>query len=204
MRNARIRDFKKELVLKASHQLFAEKNFERVTVDDIAQASEFSKATLYTLFESKEEILCTLLSNGYSKFCTDMQAILDGTEDTVTALDKAIDTYYKYFRDYLNLVMAFVRRRESGAIKQEWAEKINEASQKKTRILAEIITKGIENGSLAVQNPAMLARVIEKMVKGVCTPGLVYRTSSAEDDAAGLAVLKSIIFHGILQSNRNQ
>lgn len=52
--------FHRQHILQASQQLFAEKGFNKTTMDDIAKAAEYSKATLYVYFKSKEEIIHSL------------------------------------------------------------------------------------------------------------------------------------------------
>ncbi|MBE6023328.1 MAG: TetR/AcrR family transcriptional regulator [Cellulosilyticum sp.] len=49
--------FHRQNILKASESLFLEKGFVKTTMDDIAKAAHYSKATLYVYFKSKEEIL---------------------------------------------------------------------------------------------------------------------------------------------------
>lgn len=44
-------------ILKMSRRLFTAKGYENTTIEDIAEASEISKATLYNYFSSKEHLL---------------------------------------------------------------------------------------------------------------------------------------------------
>lgn len=44
-------------ILKMSRRLFTAKGFENATIEDIAEAAEISKATLYNYFSSKEQLL---------------------------------------------------------------------------------------------------------------------------------------------------
>ena len=54
-------EFHRGSILAAAERLFAEKGTERTTMDDIARESEYSKATLYVYFQSKEEIVNAIL-----------------------------------------------------------------------------------------------------------------------------------------------
>lgn len=50
-------EFHRGSILAAAERLFAEKGTEKTTMDDIAREAEYSKATLYVYFQSKEEII---------------------------------------------------------------------------------------------------------------------------------------------------
>ena len=57
-------EFHRGSILAAAGRLFMEKGTEKTTMDDIARAAEYSKATLYVYFQSKEEIINAILLNG--------------------------------------------------------------------------------------------------------------------------------------------
>lgn len=52
----------REKIVSAATQLFMEKGVASTTVDEIAKASGYSKATLYVYFENKEEIFFSLVN----------------------------------------------------------------------------------------------------------------------------------------------
>ena len=57
-------EFHRGSILAAAERLFAEKGTEGTTMDDIAREAEYSKATLYVYFQSKEEIIDAILLSG--------------------------------------------------------------------------------------------------------------------------------------------
>ena len=54
-------EFHRGSILAAAERLFAEKGTDKTTMDDIAREAEYSKATLYVYFQSKEEIVNAIL-----------------------------------------------------------------------------------------------------------------------------------------------
>ncbi|WP_322904253.1 helix-turn-helix domain-containing protein [Paenibacillus campi] len=54
-------DDRKKAVLKAGGQLFAEKGYFATTVQDIAEQCNMSKASIYKMFQSKEDILLQII-----------------------------------------------------------------------------------------------------------------------------------------------
>ncbi|RKD33928.1 TetR/AcrR family transcriptional regulator [Thermohalobacter berrensis] len=54
---------KKSRILKVAEEVFAEVGYDGARVDDIAKRAEVNKALIYYYFQSKEDILNTLLTN---------------------------------------------------------------------------------------------------------------------------------------------
>lgn len=57
-------EFHRGSILAAAERLFAERGTDKTTMDDIAREAEYSKATLYVYFQSKEEIINAILLSG--------------------------------------------------------------------------------------------------------------------------------------------
>lgn len=60
-RKEKERLFRRNEILSASATLFAKKGFNRTTIDEISEAAEFGKGTIYNYFENKEEIYKSIL-----------------------------------------------------------------------------------------------------------------------------------------------
>lgn len=60
-RKERERLFKRREILVSACKIFSEKGFETTTLDEVAEASEYGKGTLYNYFQNKEDIYLALL-----------------------------------------------------------------------------------------------------------------------------------------------
>jgi AcrR family transcriptional regulator len=58
---SRSRDSTRQKIIDAAYDLFYEKGFNRVSVDEIAAKSGITKRTLYDHFESKDAMLAVVL-----------------------------------------------------------------------------------------------------------------------------------------------
>ncbi len=67
-RRERERQKRIELILDKAEGLFLEKGFAATTMDDIAKAAEFGRATLYHYFPSKEAIYVAALERAMDSF----------------------------------------------------------------------------------------------------------------------------------------
>lgn len=59
---------RREQILQAAHDLFLEKGFEQVSIRNIAEAIEYSPATIYLYFKDKNEIFHALHTEAFKKF----------------------------------------------------------------------------------------------------------------------------------------
>ena len=75
-RKEREREEMRRLVLDAALRLFLENGFDKVSIRNIADAIEYSPATIYLYFKDKNELLFALHQQGFMKMVADFQPIL--------------------------------------------------------------------------------------------------------------------------------
>lgn len=83
--------FNKTNILEAACALFEEKGIAGTTMDDIAEASGYSKPTIYTYFKSKEELVSHLVLDGMERFC-------EKTRDAAQKKGPFIEFYTQFCR----------------------------------------------------------------------------------------------------------
>ena len=69
-------------IAQAASALFLEHGAASVSMDDIAKAAGYSKATLYVYFENKDEIVRVLTLESMKKLAACVRAALQGPEST--------------------------------------------------------------------------------------------------------------------------
>jgi len=74
-RLTRERKAREAVVLETARKLFREKGVVGTTMDEIAEASEFSKPTIYAYFHSKNDIVCTLLARRLEHLNEQLEAL---------------------------------------------------------------------------------------------------------------------------------
>ena len=80
-------EFHRGSILAAAERLFAEKGTEKTTMDDIAREAEYSKATLYVYFQSKEEIINAILLSGMVLLKKKIHEAIESHSDWYQAYD---------------------------------------------------------------------------------------------------------------------
>ena len=63
----------RERIMEATEKLFSEKGYAQTTIDDISKAAEYSRRTLYTYYEGKEDILHHIIEKGLRSLKADIE-----------------------------------------------------------------------------------------------------------------------------------
>lgn len=145
------RSVHREKIASAASALFQEKGIAATSMDDIAKAAGYSKATLYVYFENKEEIVGILVLNSMKKLYDSIASALAQRETTKERYDlicRGLVQYQEEFPFYFKLVLDKINLdfERDGCLPEEKetyqvGEEINEK-------IKEFIISGIEKGDL--------------------------------------------------------
>lgn len=98
----------REHIASAASALFLEKGIAATSMDEIAKAAGYSKATLYVYFENKEEIVGILVLNSMKKLHDYIAAALAQQESTRARYDlicRGLARYQEEFPFYFKMVL---------------------------------------------------------------------------------------------------
>lgn len=102
------RSVHREKIVSAASALFMEKGITATSMDDIAKAAGYSKATLYVYFENKEEIVGILVLNSMKKLYGYISSALIQHETTKARYDficRGLVKYQEEFPFYFKMVL---------------------------------------------------------------------------------------------------
>jgi len=99
-RKLRELETRKNLILNTAKELFTEKGFSNVTMDELATVIEFSKGTIYTHFSSKEEIYALILLNHLNILLNHLKEAAKACKNTASCIRSCLDTYIKFYREH--------------------------------------------------------------------------------------------------------
>ena len=68
-------------IMISAERLFLEKGFVQTTIDDISKASEYSRRTIYSYYESKEDILYHIIEKGLLSLKANISTALSKSKD---------------------------------------------------------------------------------------------------------------------------
>ncbi|KAI4443126.1 TetR/AcrR family transcriptional regulator [Schaedlerella arabinosiphila] len=102
------RSVHRENIVSAASALFMERGITATSMDDIAKAAGYSKATLYVYFENKEEIVGILVLNSMKKLYDYISSALIQHETTKARYDficRGLVQYQEEFPFYFKMVL---------------------------------------------------------------------------------------------------
>lgn len=159
---------KREKILETAAELFAARSFHQVRLDEIASRAHVGKGTLYTYFESKEELYFSVLYEGFAAMVDELSRELgSGQQSPLEALRTITRGVAGYALRHPHL---FELTRLVGAPSKkspDWARK----RQELTGLVVQTIRRGIATGELRDAHPEWTAQLILSAVRAVVLYG---------------------------------
>lgn len=125
------RDTREEILL-VSEKLFSSFNFSSVSMRDIAEELDISKAALYYHFKSKEDIVMEIMKNFQTKMIEELRLVRDLDVDPISKIREMIKVHFLFLHKGKSLLF-FMRPSGSKGLKSlsearnRIKENINEA-----------------------------------------------------------------------------
>ncbi len=93
------REARKKRIMAGALEVFRAKGLEKATMEEIAAASGFGKATLYYYFSSKEEVLSQIMEKGW-------QALWNGIEQTINQSGSPRELFFQTLKKIVEITLA--------------------------------------------------------------------------------------------------
>lgn len=156
------------MLVDVARQLFARMGVDNTTMNDIAQASNKGRRTLYTYFKSKNEIYLAVVESELNRL---YQMLLDVAGRDLPADEKLITFIYTR----LDAVKSIVFRNgtlRANFFRDIWrVEKVRKNFDlKETNIIKNILDDGVKEGVFSMPDTDVTAIVLHHCIKGLEVP----------------------------------
>jgi len=163
---------RRDSVIDAAEQVFAQKGFENSTINDVARQARLSRALVYFYFKDKEDLQTAITLralNALRRSCERVAMKHELGMEKLVAISRA---YYNFAKSEPFYFKAIARREahESGPSTPGTYESACIGEGAKTiRVVAEAIKTGIEDGSIdpTAGDPPMMAAILWGVLHGV-------------------------------------
>jgi len=148
-RRQREKEQRKTEIIDAAERLFFSRNYEEVTMDEIARGVELNKATLYLYFSSKEELFATIVLRGIEILKEKYTAVMVQPAPGIVKVVLMGQAYYGFaleYPDYLRLIHFYGSERFSR--ENPYTAEIGKGYGTCRSILRDAIQKGIGDGTI--------------------------------------------------------
>ena len=99
--------WRKSEIVEAARRLFASKGFEATSLQEIAEASEFSVGALYNFFENKEDIYFAVIEADMGALHAQAERAMSASEEPKAKLEAFVRTHFTHFQERKDIIRRF-------------------------------------------------------------------------------------------------
>lgn len=172
-------------ILRVAAEIFSEKGYRAATLDDLASAAGISRATFYSYFPSKEELLCRLYRQFSSVTQAELKRIVAHNLPAQEKLRRIIRFQVTYVAEHKPLVQVFFS--EVFNLPPKMSRAATQANRAYSRIVEQVVEEGVQQGVFMPLNPKFFTYAL----MGTCT--WVYRWYQPEGQQTPEAIADEFI-----------
>jgi AcrR family transcriptional regulator len=193
-RKEREKEARREEILNAAQRVFFQKGVAVSTMDDIAQAAELSKGTLYLYYHSKEELYLAAANRGMDIMAHMFQDASATTDDPIMQIFRVGDAYYRFFReqrDFFRMFYFYESPEFHAGVSQGMLDQCRQQDQKVWAVVTAPIKRAIDEGLLHSElDPLEVGIMLWSNSNGFLR--LLDRNESYWKDAMGVDLLQTL------------
>ncbi len=144
-------------IVQAAASCFQEKGYQSTSLQDVAEAVQLQKPTLYHYIASKNELLYLVLQQTAESYNYALQTVVNSALNPVAKMDQAIRQHISLQLENMGTVTLF---RDVYQLDQPYRDKIRLALKLYRELLQMIIREGIDRGDFAAQDASLSALLI--------------------------------------------
>lgn len=183
---------RQEIMTKAV-QLIQEKGFRQMTLDELAEQLDFTKAAFYYYLSSKKDLLYLIHDHSMTTLMTTMEQILSKPMDPEEKLRQCIRAYVIMIADNLaGFQIYFIEKRELRVSDQET---LTGREREFVKSLTRIYEEGVHQGRFINRNSA----VVIHSILGMCAwMTRWYHETGSCTPAEVATIITDIVFRGLV------
>jgi AcrR family transcriptional regulator len=179
----------RERILRSAAELFAEKPFDAVPVDDVAAAAGVGKGSVYRQFGSKEELYATIVIDGFVALQTEIRRALvesGSARDRIAAVVRHTIGFFWSRRQF------FLLLRDPKALRTQQEQQYRARRRELSRLVTDILNDGIRTREVSRSlDTRVAAEALLGMLRGINRYSRDYT-----DPERAVEVVTSIFFDG--------
>jgi AcrR family transcriptional regulator len=181
------------MILEIAARLFGKSGFDKCSMQDISNATNVSKGTLYHYFKTKQEIYDAIFLNTLRRMTQYVGGSIDIRSDSRNQLIQYFRAHAEYFDTHywdFNATMLGIAGVSSSAMRDEAVQLRDQYEA----ILRQIIMRGVESGEFHTREPNMTTRAALSLLNWMPR---WYRPHGAMSAAAIAAYFAELLVDGL-------
>lgn len=194
---ARDADSRREEILEAATQLFAEQGFSDAMTQDLADRLGVGKGTIYRHFPSKRELFLAAADRVMRTMSAEVEARIAGVEDAMERVARAVTAFLTFFAEHPEYVELLIQERAHfrDRTRPTYIKHREERGRRWRRVYAEM--KG--DGRIRDLDPEQISDVVGNLIYGTMFTN--YFAGPAKPVAEQARDILEVVFRGILSDS---
>ena len=182
----------RDKLVEVARQLFARIGFEKTTMNDIAQASNKGRRTLYTYFKNKDDVLLAVVESEMDQLDKILSDLVD---QDMPATEKLVAFLYTRL-DAMKMIVARNGTIRAAFFRDIW--RVEKARKKfniqETLLLKRVLDEGVAEGVFEIPDVEATAYIIHQALRGLDVPYIRGKMGDSESERENVM---NLFFNGI-------
>jgi TetR/AcrR family fatty acid metabolism transcriptional regulator len=144
-------------IIKAATLIFSKADFHKVTMDEIAEAANVGKGTLYRYYKNKEDLYFSIISKGLEALYRYITTTIEKEQDVISKIKKFVYCALRFFEKNKPFVIVFLQ--EEVKFREKGISECTKILDKITNLLEELILEGQKKGIIKENISASLSSI---------------------------------------------
>ncbi len=172
--------FLRERILQSAAELFAEREFELVLIDEVAARAGVGKGSVYRQFRSKEELYAAAVIGGFAELQREIRVALAGCNSVREQIATIVRHALIFFRSRRPF---FAMLRDPQALPPSQERQFRDQRNELSRLISGVLDEGVKRGAV---KPGIDTRIAAEsllgMMRGINRHGRDYSTADRAVD----------------------
>jgi AcrR family transcriptional regulator len=188
------RELRREQILKIASELFSQKSYHDVTVDEIAGAVGVAKGTIYLYFPSKERLYLEILEDSFEAIESLLEKEIAKGDSAPLKLKKVLRLIFEFYQ--MNLDVLRILSRDETHLIREHFQFTERWRLRRIKLYEKILEKGQREGSFRRINTKLVAIIIFGLVRSVMFFYKIDRSAGEISDDVFSVISEGILVAG--------
>lgn len=182
----------RQKLVDVARQLFAKNGIANTTMNDIAKASGKGRRTLYTYFNSKEDVYYAVIEG-------ELERLSDKLDEVATKKIKPLDKVIELIYTHLSMIKETVIR--NGNLRAEFfrniwmVEKVRKKfDDDEIQLFRKVYTEGKADGEFDIENVELVAEITHYCIKGLEVPFIYGRLGHGLTEESSKPVVAKVVY----------
>lgn len=181
----------RNLLVDVARQIFAKNGFENTTMNDIATSSGKGRRTLYTYFNSKEDIYLAVIQTELGRLSERMEEV---ARRSISPEEKMVQLFFTHLESIKEAVY------RNGNLRAEFFRDVwkveavrKEFDKNEINIFRRVFNEGNDKGAFDVRNVRLMAEITHFCLKG-CEVPYIYGRYAARTQEELYSYVRRMVF----------